>query len=153
MIQNIFTTIFSNLFIGIFGSITATAIYLIYDKRKDRKRYGQIDGMFRSELNTSMASIYYMAKNNLEISVKEDNGDLWLGFISLYNEKNGTIDWNYILPEEKIDRFGLKKIIIVDKDNFKLIGEKKENYGVEKFSRLPFKRESTKEFLKRYFKI
>lgn len=116
-----------------------------------KKRYGIIDGIFvgYSNGNNSSALVTYLTRNSLEISVTELDGAIWLGFISLYNEKNGTIDWNYISPDEKIKRFGLKKIIIVDKDNFKLIGDKHAGFGIENFTRHPIKEESNLDFIKR----
>jgi hypothetical protein len=130
-----------NLLVGIIGSIVASIIFTITNdklrSRKEKIRYGKIEGLFKGEGNTS-ADVHYMGKNQLEISVTEGNGDIWLGFISLYNQKNGTIDWNYLQPDEKVARFGLKKIIITNADNFKLIGEKEKGYGIEIFTRHQF---------------
>lgn len=135
-----------NFLIGVAGSIIATFIYLKYDSYKEKTRYGKIDGFFRgiSRGDDSAALVNYMSKNLLEISVSTPSGETWLGFISLYNEKNGTIEWNFQNPPERVGQFGLKKIIITDKDNFRVIGEAPD-FGVETFARLNIPRQSTME--------
>ncbi len=148
--------------IVIWASVVSATLAIIskwLSRRRNRKKYGKIDGLFNgtSAGHLSRASVYYISRNMLEISVTEENEDIWIGFISLYNEKNGIIDWNYFLREEKLQRFGIKKIIITNKDNFKIIGDLESGFGIENFKRLPIEQEKTgariKRLLKYYFDI
>lgn len=111
------TNILSNaLLIGLISSLIATLITLLasylYNKWKDKKRYGKLRGIYSEygykegtsewELKDkpqSNATITYLQKNTLDIEVKSLNKHyryIWKGQIFMDSEIHGSISWRYI---------------------------------------------------------
>lgn len=143
---------FNVFFGGLFVSVIASFLISCLLRRRNRKRYGKIHGEFHSIVNgnVSYASVTYVDINTLEIQVRETNENkIWIGFVSLYNIWWGKIDWMYSYPEHVRQWFGIKKIVIIDSNNFHIIGDPAEDFGIEKFSRVPIKNENLIQFINR----
>ena len=119
----------NDLGLGLISSILAsaitTAIVFAYNKHKDREMFSKAAGYFDgfsplkenprklADKPASQAEIFYDKKNRLRIKVTHDNGEkTWVGLITMDNEHNGSIAWEYLnLPNGELE-FGFKSCII-----------------------------------------
>jgi hypothetical protein len=151
-----------NIFIG--GLVVSALFALLYAwliRRYQRKRFGKIHGHFNGfskptdGTHLSIATVTYVGKNNLEISVNviHPKPEIWRGFVNLYSEEYGKLEFIYEQPEEKSQIMGEKFIKILSEDHFNLKHKHGEGYGNEYFIRdNSLKEESTLAFINRIIK-
>lgn len=148
-----------NIFVG--GLVVSALFALITSwltGRYQRKRFGKIHGYFngfdkaKNGIHLSIVTVTYVGKNNLELTVNviHPKSEIWRGFVNLYSEEYGKLEFIYEQPEAMSQIMGEKFIKIISKDIFILKHKVGEGYGNEFFIRdNSIKDETTFEFLKR----
>lgn len=133
-----------NIFLGGFVVSALFALFVAWlTGRYQRKRFGKIHGQFNgfskpeNGIHLSIATVTYVGKNNLELSVSviHPKSEIWRGFINLYSEEYGKLEFIYEQPDEMTQIMGDKFIKILSKDCFNLKHKQGEGYGNEYFYR------------------
>lgn len=133
-----------NIFAGGFIVSAFFALFVSWlTGRYQRKRFGKIHGHFNgfnkpnNGIHLSIVTVTYVGKNNLELSVNviHPEPEIWRGFVNLYSEEYGKLEFIYEQPEEMSQIMGEKFIKILSKDHFTLKHKQGEGYGNEYFTR------------------
>lgn len=152
--------------INIFGGgLVVSALFALFTAwltgRYQRKRFGKIHGHFNgfnspeNGIHLSIVTVTYVGKNNLELSVNviHPEPEIWRGFVNLYSEEYGKLEFIYEQPENMTQIMGEKFIKIISQDFFILKHKQGEGFGNEFFFRdNNIKVESTFSFMKRLFR-
>jgi hypothetical protein len=109
---------FYNLIIGsIIGGVVGLLLVIYYEKKIERKKRRKLEKHFKplesedantfdwtcfkiegrdmSTPNGSMAKIKYLGDHKLEIEVKENNGSIWIGHITMTDLVSGSLTFTY----------------------------------------------------------